>query len=125
MSRDTRDRRPPLRASELPPNQVMLCPGEVRAVACPGCGCWQVPYHGHFRRHDLPAEEAGRGVWPDLGRRCRESGRAVWFDLSPAQWQANLEAARRSVRRPVSLQRATERALRQARSRRQPEAGAA
>ncbi len=66
MSRDTRDDRPPLRASELPPNHVMLRPLEPRALVCPGCGCWQVPRAGHLRRHgddrrhgDVRCPEAG------------------------------------------------------------------
>ncbi len=108
MSRDTRDDRPPLRASELPPNHVMLRPLEPRALVCPGCGCWQVPRAGHLRRH---GDDRRHG-----DRRCPESGRAVWFDLTPGEWLARLEAARRSVRRAASLQRATEQAFRQARS---------
>lgn len=98
MSHDTRDRRPPLRASELPPSQVMLYPG-VRAVVCPGCGCWQVPKHGHFRRHDLPPEELGRSVSLDRDEHCPETGRAVWFDVSPAQLQASLRVAERDAAR--------------------------
>ena len=81
MSRDTRDDRPPLRASELLPGLMMLFPGEVRAVVCPGCGRWQVPYHGRFRRHGG----------------CPEAGRRVWFDLTSAQWLARLQAAAREA----------------------------
>jgi len=80
MSRDTRDQRPPLRASELAPSQVMLYP-EVRAVVCPGCGRWQVPSHGRIRRHGA----------------CPQRGRAVWFDLTTAEWLASLRIALREA----------------------------
>lgn len=101
MSRDLLGR-PPLRVSELPPGLVMLYAGEPRAVACPGCGRWMVPRDGGLRRH--AADPAGGDV-------CAQSGRRVWFDLSPAQWQENLAAARNAARRPVSLDRAVRQAL--------------
>lgn len=109
MSRDTRDDRPPLRASELLPNHVMLNPREPRAVVCPGCGCWKVPHHGRLRRHDP----------------CPESGRRVWFDLRPGEWLARLDAARLSLRRTASLQSATEQAFREARNSQRQEVPAA
>ena len=80
--------RPPLRASELPPNQVSLYPGEARAIVCPGCGRWQKPANGGLRRHALDA---------DSTRACPETGRRVWFDLAPAQWQALLTVAVRDA----------------------------
>jgi hypothetical protein len=88
MSRDTRDRRPPLRASELLPSQVMVY-SQWRAVACPGCGRWQVPHHGRIRRHGLD----GREWFYEELRRCPGSGRRVWFDLTSAQWLAGLRVA--------------------------------
>lgn len=94
MSRDTRDDRPPLRASELPPGQVRLYLREARAVVCPGCGRWQVPYHGRIRRHGA----------------CPQRGRAVWFDLTPAEWLARLQvAAREAASRRASRVRRTAR----------------
>jgi hypothetical protein len=93
MSRDTRDHRPPLRASELPPSRVMLARGEPRAVVCPDCRRWQVPQHGHIRRHGLDGREFD---WEEL-RRCPQSGRAVWFDLTTAQWLEALRAAAREA----------------------------
>jgi hypothetical protein len=97
MSRDTRDRRPPLRASELPPTHVMLALGEPRAVVCPGCGSWQVPRAGHLRRHGDDRRHGDR--W------CPQSGRAVWFDLTPYEWQASLAIASRDgrYRRPTRV----------------------
>jgi hypothetical protein len=80
--------RPPLRASELPPGQVRLFPGEPRAVVCPGCGRWQVPHDGGLRRH-----AAGIDGGPD----CPGSGRRVWFDLAPARWLAEVTAASREA----------------------------
>jgi hypothetical protein len=78
----------PLRASELPPGQVRLFPGEPRAVACPGCGRWQVPHDGGIRRH---------AVGIDGGPQCPGTGLRVWFDLTPAQWLASLHAASRDA----------------------------
>jgi hypothetical protein len=80
--------RPPLRASELPPGQVRLFPGEPRAVVCPGCGRWQVPHDGGIRRHCV-------GI--DSGQECRGSGLRVWFDLAAGEWLARLQAASREA----------------------------
>ena len=87
MSRDLLGR-PPLRASELSPDQVRLYPGEPRAITCPGCGRWQVPHDGGLRRH-------ARGI--DGMGDCPESGRRVWFDLSSPEWRARLEVAVREA----------------------------
>jgi hypothetical protein len=87
MSRDLLDR-PPLRASELPPNRVSLYPGEPRAIQCPGCGRWQKPHDGGLRSHTIDADS--RFVCPQTGRR-------VWFDLTPTQWRARLEVAARET----------------------------
>ena len=80
--------RPPLRASELPPNRVSLHPGEPRAIQCPGCGRWQKPHDGGLRRHTVDAD--GDSLCPQVGRR-------VWFDLTPAQWRARLDVAAREA----------------------------
>jgi hypothetical protein len=81
-------RRPPLRASELPPNRVSLYPGEARAIMCLGCNRWQVPHDGGLRRHtvDVDSETA-----------CSQTGRRVWFDLSFAAWRLLLEAGVRDA----------------------------
>jgi hypothetical protein len=107
--------RPAVALSELPPDQVNLRPGEPLAVACPICGRWR-----RVKRYMLWPHRAHDGV-----TRCPGSGQRVVCDLTPGEWAVRLEAARRSVRRTVSLQRATEQAFRQARSRREPEARAA
>src|SRR5262245_6811274 len=70
MARDLLGR-PPLRASELPPNQVSLYAGEARAVVCPGCSRWQVPHDGGLCHHTTDI---------DSKTTCREVGRRVWFD---------------------------------------------
>ena len=101
MSRDLLGR-PPLRVSELPPNRVMLYPGEPRAIVCPGCNRWQVPHDGGIRRHTI-------GI--DSTRTCPQTGRRVWFDLTSAQWRAQLEVACRSQHRPRGLDRAVRDAL--------------
>lgn len=87
----TRDllHRPPLRASQLPPGQVRLYPGEPRAVACPDCGRWLVPHDGGLRPHMIDADSATA---------CAQAGRRVWFDLDPVHWAARLQAADRDAR---------------------------
>jgi hypothetical protein len=87
MARDLLGRAP-LRASELPPGQVRLYPGEAWAVVCPGCRRWQVPHDGGLRHHTV-------GI--DSMTTCLEVGRRVWFDLTPAQWAARLEVAVRDA----------------------------
>lgn len=109
------NRRPAVALSELPPDQVNLRPGEVLAVACPICGRWR-----RIKRRMIWPHRAHDGV-----TRCPGSGQKVLVDLTPGQWLASLETARRQARQAVSLQRATERALRQARPRRRPEPDAA
>jgi hypothetical protein len=94
--------RPPLRVSELPPNRVMLYPGEPRAIVCPGCNRWQVPHDGGIRRHTI-------GI--DSRRTCPQTGRRVWFDLTSTQWRAQLEVACRSQYRPRGLDKAVREAL--------------
>jgi hypothetical protein len=107
--------RPSVPVSTLPPDQVNLRPSEPVSVACPICGKWR-----RVKRHML---------WPhrahDNKTRCPGSGQRVRIDLTPGQWLARLDAARRSARRAASLQRAAEQAFRQARTRQQAEAGAA
>jgi hypothetical protein len=106
---------PAILVSHMPPNRVNLHPAEVPAVACPFCLRWR-----RVKRHMLWPHRAHDGV-----SRCPGSGQRVVVDLTPGEWLARLEAARRSMRRAASLQRATEQALRQARSDQQPEASAA
>ncbi len=98
--------RPAVALSALPPDQVNLRPGEPLAVACPICGRWR-----RVKRHMLWPHRAHDGV-----TRCPGSGQRVLADLTPGEWAVRLEAARRSVRRTPSLQRATGQALRLARS---------
>jgi len=93
--------RPPLAASTLTPNLLMLFPGSRPVVACPDCGTWRVP-----RRGMLPAHRAADGT-----TRCGGSGQRVVIDLAPAEWRARLDAAAREaaprrgtrVRRSASL----------------------
>lgn len=97
MARDLQCR-PPLRVSELPPDQVAMYPGEARIIRCPGCQRWQKPSNGGLRRHVTDI---------DSSRVCPESGRRVWFDIEPAQWLVNLRVAVRdaATRRSVPVQR--------------------
>ncbi|MBO0804571.1 MAG: hypothetical protein J2P25_16045 [Nocardiopsaceae bacterium] len=81
-------RRPPLRVSALPPNQVSMYPGEPRMVLCPGCQRWLKPHDGGLRRHMVAAD--GRDM-------CAESGRRVWFDLTAAEWLISLDVAAREA----------------------------
>jgi hypothetical protein len=79
--------RPPLAASTLPPNLLMLFPGSRPVVACPDCGTWRVP-----RRGMLPAHRAADGV-----TRCGGSGQRVVIDVTPTEWRAQLDAAVREA----------------------------
>lgn len=102
MARDLK-RRPPLRASMLPPHKVSVRPGEPRMIACPGCDRWLSPSNGGLRRHMVDVDSTVV---------CPESGRRVWFDLAPVVHAALLKVAvldaglRRSVqvRRKPSLE---------------------
>jgi len=107
--------RPVLLASTMTPNMLSLYPRERPMVACPECRRWRALHRGMLAPH-----RADDGV-----SRCPGSAWRVRIDLSPAKWLARLEAARRSASRPVSLQRATERAFRQARTYEGAEAPAA
>ncbi len=79
--------RPPLAASMLTPNLLMLAPDARPVLACPDCGTWRVP-----RRGMLPAHRAADGV-----TRCGGSGQRVVIDLTPAEWRARLDAAVREA----------------------------
>ncbi len=79
--------RPPLAASTLTPNLLMLSPGSRPVVACPDCGTWRVP-----RRGMLPAHRAADGV-----TRCGGSGQRMVIDVTPAEWRARLDAAVREA----------------------------
>ena len=105
------NRRPAVAVSELPADQVNLRPGEPMAMACPICGKWR-----RVKRHMLWPHRAHDGV-----TRCPGSGQRVVIDLTPGEWRARLESARRSVRRAPSLQRATVQALRHAQEIHRPE----
>lgn len=107
--------RPAVALSELPPDQVNLRQGEPLAVACPICGRWR-----RVKRHMLWPHRAHDGT-----TRCPGSGQRVIVDLTPGEWAARLEAARRSARRATSLQRATRQAVLQARSEPRSEASGA
>jgi hypothetical protein len=107
--------RPVIAVSTLTPNRISMHPGELPAVACPICGRWR-----RVKRAMLWPHRAADGA-----SRCPGSGQRIKIDLTPGEWLARLEAARRSVRRAASLQRATEQAFRQARTRHRPDADAA
>lgn len=79
--------RPPIAASELAPNLLMLSPGSRPVLACPDCGTWRVPQRGM-----MPAHRAADDV-----TRCPGSGQRIRIDLTPAEWQARLGAAVREA----------------------------
>jgi len=98
--------RPAMALSALAPDQVSLRPGEAVAIACPFCGRWR-----RVKRHMLWPHRAHDGT-----TRCPGSGQRVVIDLTPGQWAARLDTARRSVRRLTSLQRSTMEEIRRARA---------
>ena len=79
--------RPPLAASTLAPNLLMLPLGSRPVLACPDCGTWRVPQRGM-----LPAHRAADGV-----TRCAGSGQRVVIDVTPAEWRTRLDAAVREA----------------------------
>lgn len=87
MARDLL-RRPPLRASELPPHWLILVPGKPKLILCPSCRRWLKPHDGGLRRHSVD---------PDSDRLCREAGRRVFFDLTPGEWRTRLDVAVRET----------------------------
>jgi hypothetical protein len=97
MARDLQHR-PPLRVSELPPDQVTMYRGEARTIRCPGCHRWLKPANGGLRRHVVDI---------DSDRVCPQSGRRIWFDVEPAEWLADLRIATRdaAARRSARVQR--------------------
>lgn len=105
--------RPAVAVSTLRPDQVNLRPGELVTVACPDCGRSR-----RVKRKMLWPHRAHDGV-----ARCPGSGQRVVFDLTPGEWLARLEAARRSAQRSPSLHRATGQALQLARSGQWPQGG--
>jgi hypothetical protein len=76
--------RPPLRASELPPNWINLRVGEKRSAVCPDCRCWQVMRD----RNMITYHKAG-------GKHCLGSGQRITIDLTAEQWQERLRDALR------------------------------
>jgi hypothetical protein len=79
--------RPPLAASSLPPNLLILHPGARPVVACPDCGTWRL-----LVRSLLPAHRAADEV-----SRCPGSGQRIVMDLAYPQWRARLDAAVRDA----------------------------
>jgi hypothetical protein len=79
--------RPPVAASTLPPNALLLAPGSRPVVTCPDCGTWRM-----LRRGMVPAHRAAGEV-----SRCPGSGQRLIMDLTVAEWRARLDAAARDA----------------------------
>jgi hypothetical protein len=89
--------RPPLLASKLTPNLLILSPyGGRPVVACPDCGTWRVASRGM-----LPAHRAEDDV-----TRCPGSGQRVQIDLTYGVWRTRLAEATRetALRRGTRVQ---------------------
>ncbi len=105
--------RPAVAISSLPPGEVSLVPGELMMVACPICGKWR-----RVARRMLSPHRAHDGV-----TRCPGSGQRLLVDLSPGEWAARLDAARREARRARSLNHAVRAELARRRAQDRPGAG--
>jgi hypothetical protein len=79
--------RPPVAASTLPPNALLLAPGSRPVVTCPDCGTWRM-----LKRGMVPAHRSADEV-----ARCPGSGQRLVMDLSVAEWRARLDAAARDA----------------------------
>lgn len=79
--------RPPLAASTLRPNLLMLFRGSLPVVICPDCGTWRVLRRGMISAHRTDDEIS----------RCPGSGQRLIIDLTYLDWQARLDAAVREA----------------------------
>ncbi|MFJ7063232.1 hypothetical protein ACIQVA_37180 [Streptomyces microflavus] len=81
-------RRPALKASEIPPQNLNLREGERQSIVCPDCDSWHPLYRKMIKTHHL--DRAARG-----GRapRCPGSAQLIDMDISVEQWGEAMLAA--------------------------------
>jgi DNA-directed RNA polymerase subunit RPC12/RpoP len=79
--------RPPILASNLPPSQLSMHPGEATQYVCADCGRWTL-----LRRGIALSHRAADGV-----TRCPGSGQRLTRDITPAEWAIRLREGTRDV----------------------------
>ncbi|WP_371628107.1 hypothetical protein OG245_37440 (plasmid) [Streptomyces sp. NBC_01116] len=81
-------RRPALKASEIPPQNLNLREGERQSIVCPDCDSWHPLYRKMIKTHHLDREVCG-GRAP----RCPGSAQLIDMDISVEQWGERMLAA--------------------------------
>ncbi|RPK78173.1 hypothetical protein [Streptomyces sp. ADI98-10] len=81
-------RRPALKASEIPPQNLNLREGERQSIVCPDCDSWHPLYRKMIKTHHLDREVRG-GRAP----RCPGSAQLIDMDISVEQWGERMLAA--------------------------------
>ncbi|GGY77175.1 hypothetical protein [Streptomyces anulatus] len=81
-------RRPALKASEIPPQNLNLRDGERHSIVCPDCDTWHPLYRKMIKTHHLDREVRG-GRAP----RCPGSAQLIDMDISVEQWGERMLAA--------------------------------
>ncbi|MCT6782059.1 hypothetical protein LXH09_36130 [Streptomyces sp. CS7] len=81
-------RRPALKASEIPPQNLNLREGERQSIVCPDCDTWHPLYRKMIKTHHLDREVRG-GRAP----RCPGSAQLIDMDISVEQWGERMLAA--------------------------------
>ncbi|MDW4917372.1 hypothetical protein [Streptomyces californicus] len=81
-------RRPALKASEIPPQNLNLRQSEHQSIVCPDCDSWHPLYRKMIKTHHLDREvRAGRAP------RCPGSAQLIDMDISVEQWGERMLAA--------------------------------
>ncbi|MFJ4710119.1 hypothetical protein ACIP6I_35540 [Streptomyces anulatus] len=81
-------RRPALKASEIPPQNLNLREGERQSIVCPDCDSWHPLYRKMIKTHHLDSEVRG-GRAP----RCPGSAQLIDMNISVEQWGERMLAA--------------------------------
>lgn len=81
-------RRPALKASEIPPQNLNLREGERQSIVCPDCDSWHPLYRKMIKTHHLDREVRG-GRAP----RCPGSAQLIDMNISVEQWGERMLAA--------------------------------
>lgn len=81
-------RRPALKASEIPPQNMNLRDGERKSIVCPDCDTWHPLYRKMIKTHHMDREVRG-GRAP----RCPGSAQLIDMNISVEQWGERMLAA--------------------------------
>lgn len=83
------NRRPPMKASALRPDQITLLEGESPKAKCPDCRARRILKRGMVPKHYLSNEQGDVTSVP-----CSGGGQRIELDLTPEQWgEAMFEAS--------------------------------